>query len=81
MKLDASYLRYMSRDEFRVLTAVEMGMRNHDVVPIELIVSIAGLKHGGAHKVGAMCGGQECSLEFCGPCCPLCSPAPQFLNA
>lgn len=51
MKLDPSNLRYMDKDEFRVLTAIEMGMRNHDVVPIELIVAIAGLKHGGAHKV------------------------------
>jgi hypothetical protein len=41
----------MTRDDFRVLTAIEMGMRNHEIVPIELIVSIAGLKHGGAHKV------------------------------
>ncbi len=41
----------MTRDDFRVLTAIEMGMRNHEIVPLELIVSIAGLKHGGAHKV------------------------------
>jgi RIO kinase 2 len=51
MKLDVSNLRYMSRDDFRVLTAVEMGQRNHDLVPTELIGAIAGLKHGGSHKV------------------------------
>lgn len=28
MKLDVDVLRYLSRDDFRVLTAVEMGMRN-----------------------------------------------------
>ena len=28
MKLDVNALRYLSKDEFRVLTAVEMGMRN-----------------------------------------------------
>eukprot|EP00164_Ancoracysta_twista_P006879 GFYU01009683.1.p1 GENE.GFYU01009683.1~~GFYU01009683.1.p1 ORF type:complete len:509 (-),score=160.80 GFYU01009683.1:188-1714(-) len=50
MKLDVQALRYMSKEEFRVLTAVEMGMKNHDIVPKELIMSIAGLKHGGAHK-------------------------------
>lgn len=53
MKLDAQMLRYLSRDDFRVLTAIEMGMRNHEVVPTELIGTIAGLKHGGSHKVSA----------------------------
>ena len=28
MKLDVNVLRYMSQEEFRVLTAVEMGQRN-----------------------------------------------------
>eukprot|EP00466_Bigelowiella_natans_P008172 jgi/Bigna1/92478/estExt_fgenesh1_pm.C_260019 len=41
----------MSKEEFRVLTAVEMGMKNHEVVPTKLICQIAGLKHGGAHKL------------------------------
>ena len=50
MKLDVSNLRYMSRDDFRVLTAIELGQRNHDLVPTELIGAIAGLKHGGYHK-------------------------------
>jgi RIO kinase 2 len=50
MKLDASALRYLSDDDFRVLTAVEMGMRNHDIVPIALISAISGLKHGGSVK-------------------------------
>lgn len=49
-KLNVSTLRYMSREEFRVLTAVEMGMKNHELVPQELIVQIANLKHGGCHK-------------------------------
>jgi RIO kinase 2 len=31
VKLDAELLRYMSKEEFRVLTAVEMGMKNHEV--------------------------------------------------
>jgi RIO-like serine/threonine protein kinase len=29
-----------------VLTAVEMGLKNHEIVPAVLIESIAGLKHG-----------------------------------
>ena len=50
MKLDANVLRYLGRDEFRVLTAVELGMRNHELVPAELVASIAKLKRGGAFK-------------------------------
>ncbi|KAF6156300.1 hypothetical protein GIB67_010109 [Kingdonia uniflora] len=51
MKLTVDVLRYLSKDDFRVLTAVEMGMRNHEIVPAELIGRIAGLKHGGSYKV------------------------------
>ncbi|XP_058094413.1 uncharacterized protein LOC131240294 [Magnolia sinica] len=51
MKLDVNVLRYLTKDDFRVLTAVEMGMRNHEIVPAELIDRIAGLKHGGTYKV------------------------------
>ncbi|CAD5112855.1 DgyrCDS2066 [Dimorphilus gyrociliatus] len=51
VKLDVTMLRYLTREHFRVLTAVEMGMKNHEVVPGPLIASIAALKHGGAHKI------------------------------
>ncbi|XP_071710794.1 serine/threonine-protein kinase rio2 [Rutidosis leptorrhynchoides] len=51
MKLDVNVLRYLSKDDFRVLTAVEMGMRNHEIVPAELIERIASLRHGGTYKV------------------------------
>ena len=51
MKLDVTCMRYLSKDDFRVLVAVEMGMRNHELVPIELITSIAKLRHGGSHKI------------------------------
>lgn len=51
MKLDPSLLRYMSRDEFRVLTAIEMGMRNHELVPTTLIPRIAALKGANAKKI------------------------------
>ncbi|KAI5144170.1 serine/threonine-protein kinase RIO2 [Manis pentadactyla] len=50
-KVNVARLRYMSRDDFRVLTAVEMGMKNHEIVPCSLIASIASLKHGGCNKV------------------------------
>ncbi|GLT68095.1 hypothetical protein SLA2020_403550 [Shorea laevis] len=51
MKLNVDVLRYLSKDDFRVLTAVEMGMRNHEIVPTELVERIASLKHGGTYKV------------------------------
>lgn len=44
-------LRYLSRDDFRVLTAVEMGMKNHEIVPVSLLSSIASLRHGGCNKI------------------------------
>ncbi|XP_069565616.1 serine/threonine-protein kinase RIO2 [Brachyistius frenatus] len=50
-KLNVVVLRYLSRDDFRVLTAVEMGMKNHEIVPVSLLSSIARLKHGGCNKV------------------------------
>ncbi|NXI40559.1 RIOK2 kinase, partial [Galbula dea] len=50
-KLDVVMLRYLSREHFRVLTAVEMGMKNHEIVPASLIASIASLKHGGSNKI------------------------------
>ena len=34
MKLDPTQIRYMEREDFRVLTAIEMGMKNHAIVPI-----------------------------------------------
>ncbi|CAG8552439.1 4954_t:CDS:10 [Paraglomus occultum] len=51
MKLDVRVLRYMSSEEFRVLTAVEMGSKNHVIVPTSLIAQIAGLRHGGVNKI------------------------------
>ena len=73
MKLDATDLRYITSDEFRVLTAVsnrdvfksrmttssepnfspqvEMGSKNHEIVPTVLIVKISGLRNGGVNKL------------------------------
>ncbi|KAL1670632.1 RIO1 family-domain-containing protein [Schizophyllum commune] len=50
MKLDATDLRYVTTEEFRVLTAVEMGSKNHEVVPTNLIAQISGLRSGGTNK-------------------------------
>jgi RIO kinase 2 len=51
VNLDAKQLRFMSAEEFRVLVACEMGMKNHEIVPTPLIGSIAGLKRGGVYKL------------------------------
>jgi RIO kinase 2 len=51
VKLDVSQLRYLSNEEFRVLVAVEMGMKNHHLVPTPLIERIASLRHGGTKKL------------------------------
>ncbi|TFY70370.1 hypothetical protein EVG20_g2644 [Dentipellis fragilis] len=51
MKLDATDLRYVTSDEFRVLTSVEMGSKNHEVVPTVLIAQISGLRSGGVNKL------------------------------
>jgi RIO kinase 2 len=51
MRLDVTCMRYLSKDDYRVLTAVEQGMRNHELVPVELISSIAKLRHGGIVKI------------------------------
>ncbi|WFD33925.1 non-specific serine/threonine protein kinase [Malassezia cuniculi] len=51
MKLDATDVRYLSPEEFRILTAVEMGSKNHEVVPSPLIAQISSLRHAGINKL------------------------------
>ncbi|KAI9445193.1 RIO1-domain-containing protein [Lactarius indigo] len=51
MKLDVTDLRYVTSEEFRVLTAVEIGSKNHEVVPSTLITQISGLRNGGVNKI------------------------------
>ncbi|GFN97534.1 serine/threonine-protein kinase rio2, partial [Plakobranchus ocellatus] len=49
-KLKVGPLRYMTREDFRVLIAVEMGMKNHEFVPAALVAAIAHLPTGGSYK-------------------------------
>ncbi|TVY80362.1 Serine/threonine-protein kinase rio2 [Lachnellula suecica] len=49
MKLDTKHMRYLSAEDWRTLTAVETGSKNHEVVPTALIGQISGLR-GGVHK-------------------------------
>ncbi|KAL6258563.1 hypothetical protein P5V15_010518 [Pogonomyrmex californicus] len=50
-KLDVKLLRYLTPEDFRVLTAIEMGMKNHELVPATLAAQIANLRYGGVHKL------------------------------
>ncbi|MCJ1313354.1 hypothetical protein MMC25_007032 [Agyrium rufum] len=51
MKLDTSALRYLTSEDWRVLTAVEQGSRNHEIVPTPLINQLSGLRGGSSiHK-------------------------------
>ncbi|KAF2240052.1 serine/threonine-protein kinase RIO2 [Viridothelium virens] len=51
MKLDTRAIRYLTAEDWRVLTAVEMGSRNHTLVPTHLIIQIASLRSpGSVHK-------------------------------
>lgn len=50
MKLDATAIRYLTAIEWRVLVAVEMGMKNHELVPVVLIVRIANLRRHGIQQ-------------------------------
>lgn len=46
MRLDTTYMRYLSTDDWRVLRAVEKGSHTHEVVPTKLIHQLANLKQG-----------------------------------
>lgn len=50
-KLNVTILRYLNKEDFRILTAIEMGMKNHELVPGALVAAIASLKAGGVHKL------------------------------
>ncbi|KAI0014432.1 RIO1-domain-containing protein [Xylariaceae sp. FL0662B] len=48
MKLDTKAMRHLTAEDWRVLTAVEIGSKNHEVVPTPLIESLAKLRGGGS---------------------------------
>ncbi|KAL1593204.1 Serine/threonine-protein kinase rio2 [Paraconiothyrium brasiliense] len=51
MKLNVKNIRYVTPEDWRVLTATEQGSRNHEVVPTPLITQLASLRSGnGVHK-------------------------------
>jgi len=44
-------LAYLTKDELRVLVAVEMGMKNHEYVPAALIEKISKVKRANAYQI------------------------------
>ncbi|EFW98716.1 serine/threonine-protein kinase rio2 [Grosmannia clavigera kw1407] len=46
MKLDTKHLRYLTPEDWRVLTAVELGSKNHEIVPTSIIDRTARLRGG-----------------------------------
>lgn len=51
MKLDPDLIHYLTKEHFRVLIAVEMGMKNHEYVPVPLIETLAALKRSNTYKL------------------------------
>jgi RIO kinase 2 len=58
--------RYLSKDQLRILTAVEMGMKNHELVPKALVVSIAQVRSGVAHLLMELCKNRLLQYESSG---------------
>ncbi|XP_050457642.1 uncharacterized protein LOC126854704 [Cataglyphis hispanica] len=50
-KLDVKLLRYLTAEDFRVLTAIEICSKNHELVPGLLAAKIANLRYGGVQKL------------------------------
>ncbi|KAI7690037.1 Serine/threonine-protein kinase RIO2 [Sarcoptes scabiei] len=51
VKLDVTLLRYLKQDDFRVLTAIEMGQKNHELVPKSLVYAISKIQNGSIAKI------------------------------
>ena len=51
MRLDLTALKYLNKEDFRVLTAIEMGMRNHEIVPVDLIQSISKIRNTSVRRI------------------------------
>lgn len=55
MKLDVQTFRYVTKDEFRVLAAVERAMRNHEFAPTGVIQNLVKFNRGGTYKILQSC--------------------------
>ncbi|GMR53814.1 hypothetical protein PMAYCL1PPCAC_24009, partial [Pristionchus mayeri] len=52
-RMDVNLMRYLEGEHFRVLVACEMGMKNHEVVPLALLAAIAKIHRGAVSKICA----------------------------
>ncbi|EGD72953.1 atypical/RIO/RIO2 protein kinase [Salpingoeca rosetta] len=50
-RFDVAKLRYLDAKQLRVLHACELGMRNHELVPKEILTNITKMRSGSLHKV------------------------------
>ena len=51
VRLNLTIFKYLTTEDFRVLMAIELGMRNHEHVPVNLIETLAKVKKVNIHKV------------------------------
>lgn len=54
MAFDASVLQYLEDEEWRLLTAIEIGQRNHELVATELVQTISGIRGTCHHHLGSL---------------------------
>jgi RIO kinase 2 len=54
MRLDTKAMRYLTAEDWKTLTAVETGSKNHEVVPTPLIGQISGLRSGVHKSISAL---------------------------
>ena len=50
-RFNVSLLRFLSKEDFRVLHSLEVGMRNHELVPLSLVSGIAQIPQGQIYKI------------------------------
>ncbi|VDN00934.1 unnamed protein product [Thelazia callipaeda] len=50
-RMNVSVIRYLESQDFRVLIAIEMGMRNHELVPLQLIAATAKINRGAVTRI------------------------------
>lgn len=63
VKFDINLLSYLESDDFRVLTAVETGMRNHEIVPCALVGTLSNIRSGTGKILRNLCFNRLLSYE------------------
>lgn len=51
MNLEIDYFQFITKEDLKVLKAIEMGMKNHEWVPAVLIEKLSKLNRGEAFRV------------------------------